>query len=239
MVIIQKLLVIEDNVLQCKQIVNYICEKNENIKLHNIAYTYKEAIEVVKNQMADIILLDLKLPDRSGAEIVNYLQENNITKYLQSIIVVSGEKEIFSTITNSPYIYSYVPKPYSLEIIQNHINSIVHSKSDKLILEKINNELTHLHYNFSYNGTRYLAETIFEIYKLKDSFKNNLKKDIYPIIAKKHNKSINTIHGNIKQSTKCMCLDCEEIIINQYFNYNYFVKPKLKEIIFTIINKIS
>lgn len=112
------------------------------------------------------------------------------------------------------------------------------SQNNENIKIKINNELKHLHYNFSYNGTRYLAEVIFEVYKQKDSHKDNLQKNIYPIIAKKYNKSINTIHGNIKQATKCMYLDCEESIINKYFNYSYFVKPKLKEIIFTILNKI-
>ncbi len=233
-----KLLVIEDNIMQSKEIINYLSENNENIKLYNMSYTYKEAINIVKNQKADIILLDLKLPDGSGAEIVEYIQQNNITKYLQSIIVISSERKIFSTINNSPYIYSYISKPYSLEIIQRNINDILKTKTDKLILDKINNELSHLHYNFSYNGTRYLAEVIFEIYNLQNFYKDNLKKDIYPIIAKKHNKSVNTIHGDIKQSTKCMYLDCEESIINKYFNYDFFVKPKLKEIIFTIINKI-
>ena len=92
-----KLLVIEDNIMQSKEIINYLSENNENIKLYNMSYTYKEAINIVKNQKADIILLDLKLPDGSGAEIVEYIQQNNITKYLQSIIVISSERKIFST----------------------------------------------------------------------------------------------------------------------------------------------
>lgn len=29
--------------MQCKQIVNYISKIDENIKLYNMAYTYKEA----------------------------------------------------------------------------------------------------------------------------------------------------------------------------------------------------
>lgn len=112
------------------------------------------------------------------------------------------------------------------------------SKNEKIIINKINNELRFLHYNFCYNGTRYLAEVIYEIYWKEDFFIDNLKNDIYPIIAKRHSKSVNTIHCNIKQATKCMYLDCTEEELKEYFNYRYFVKPKLKEIIFTILNNL-
>lgn len=191
----QKVLIIEDNILQSKQIINYISKNNEDIKLYSISYTCKEALDIIKTEKADIILLDLNLPDSPGTQIIEFLQANNIKKYVGSIIVITGERQMFLTIKDSPY-------------------------------------------NFSYNGTRYLSETIFEIYKKEDFLIDNLKKDIYPIIAKRHNKSVNTICGNIKQATKCMCLDCDEKILNDYFCYSYFVKPKLKEIIFTILNKI-
>lgn len=191
----QKVLIIEDNILQSKQIINYISKNNEDIKLYSISYTCKEALDIIKTEKADIILLDLNLPDSPGTQIIEFIQANNIKKYIGSIIVITGERQMFLTIKDSPY-------------------------------------------NFSYNGTRYLSETIFEIYKKEDFLIDNLKKDIYPIIAKRHNKSVNTICGNIKQATKCMCLDCDEKILNDYFCYSYFVKPKLKEIIFTILNKI-
>lgn len=234
----QKVLIIEDNILQSKQIINYISKNNEDIKLYSISYTCKEALDIIKTEKADIILLDLNLPDSPGTQIIEFIQANNIKKYIGSIIVITGERQMFLTIKDSPYIFSYIPKPYSLENIQKSLKNISDSKKDDKIKDSINSELRHLHYNFSYNGTRYLSETIFEIYKKEDFLIDNLKKDIYPIIAKRHNKSVNTICGNIKQATKCMCLDCDEKILNDYFCYSYFVKPKLKEIIFTILNKI-
>ncbi len=235
----QKVLIVEDNIIQSKQIINYIFKHNEDIRLYHIAYTYNEAINIIKKQAVDIILLDLKLPDISGTEIIKFIQENNITKYMNSILIISAERELFFKISNSPYIFSYIPKPCKLEEIQKNVDLLVQAKTDNYILNKINNELTSLHYNFSYNGTRYLAETIFELYKQQKEFKDNLERDIYPIIARRHNKTVNTIHGNIKHATKYMYLDCQESIINQYFNYTYYTKPKLKEIIFTILNKIQ
>lgn len=233
-----KILVIEDNIMQCKQIVNYISKIDENIKLYNMAYTYKEATEIIKEQIADIILLDLNFQDNSGIEILTFIQENNIIKYRDSIIVISGEYSMLNNIKNSPFIYSCIYKPYTLSHIKNKLIAISNYINKEMIMNKIANELKQLHYNFSYNGTKYLAETIFEIYCKGNYLVDNLTKDIYPIIAKRHCKSINTICGNIKQATKRMLLDCEEKIINEYFNYSYFIHPKLKEIIFTILNKI-
>lgn len=88
-----------------------------------MAYTYKEAIDIVKAQLVDIILLDLKLPDGLGTDIVECLHNNDLTKYLQSVIVVSGENELFLTIHDSPYVFSYIPKPYSLDVIYDDMVS--------------------------------------------------------------------------------------------------------------------
>ena len=76
------------------------------------------------------------------------------------------------------------------------------------------------------------------LYKNKNIDYENLSKNIYPIIGKRYNKSANTIYCDIKQAVKAMYYDCEEETINEYFHYSYFMKPKLKEIIFTILRKI-
>lgn len=95
-----------------------------------------------------------------------------------------------------------------------------------------------MNYNFSHVGTKYLEETIIEVYNVKDIFDGNFEGNIYPIIAKRYNKRANTIYCNIKQATNAMIVNCDEKILIKYFNYNYFVKPKVNEVIFTILHKI-
>lgn len=63
-----KVLIVEDNIFQNKQITNYISQKNENLKVYYIAYTYKEAISIIKKEIVDIIILDLNLPDISCSD---------------------------------------------------------------------------------------------------------------------------------------------------------------------------
>lgn len=58
-------------------------------------------------------------------------------------------------------------------------------------------------------------------------------------IAKKYNKKVDTIYGNIKQATNYMLSECNENIIISYLGYSYYVKPKVQEIIFAILNKLE
>lgn len=235
-------LIVEDNVLQCEQLVNFISTKVSNIRLYYMAHSAQEAIDIINKEIVDIILLDLKLPDMSGIEIINEIENNKIEKYINSIILITGESKMLFQVLNSPYINNYFVKPANLLEISNSINKIMEQKkldnNANMILEKINNELSILNFNFSYVGTRYLKECIYELYIRKDENLANLSKEIYPIIAKKYNKSVNNIYSNIKQSIKIMYYDCDSIVLTHYFNYSYCVQPKAKEIIFTILNKL-
>ena len=206
----QNLLIVENNIIKSRQIINYISQKNDDLKVYNISYTYDEAIKMIETQKPDIIILDLKLTDSCFTKIVRYIKENNITKYLHSILVISENTKISSDIPNSPYIFSYIQNPYKLEDIQDKLKimitfkNMMKTKKDTEIIKKINTELKNLGYNFSHNGTKYLSEVIFELYNRKDLYTENLNKFIYPIISEKYNKSINTICGNILIGSFCM-----------------------------------
>ena len=235
-------LVVEDNVIQCKQLINYISEEIPDIRLYCMAHTGKEALKIIDQKNVDIILLDLNLPDISGVDIIKKITNKNIEKYKKSIILISGDARMLLETIKSPYVYTYFTKPANLSNISKCINEIIKQKrnfsNEELILHKISKELNTLHFNFSYVGTKYLKECIFETYKKGDKELTNLSKDIYPIIAKRYNKSSNNIHTNIKQAVKAMYYDCEESLLNKYFNYDYCIKPRVKEIILTILNKL-
>ena len=235
-------LVIEDNPYLLKSIVNYISIQIPDVKLYSISFDGESILELLKESYVDIIILDLKLSGISGIDIINYINNNKLYKYKKSIIVFSGEVDMINTIIHSPYLYSYILKSEGYEKLIYNIKLLVKEKknnynTDKLIY-KIDNELKALNYNFSYNGTKYLRETIIEIYKRKDNFDGNLSKNIYPIIAKKYHKKTNTIHCNIKQATNAMILDCDEDTLNKFLHNNFFIKPKVNEIIMIILNNI-
>lgn len=236
-------LVIEDNPHLLKNIVNAISSQISDVKLYCISFDGESILELLKESYIDIIILDLKLSGISGVDIINYIDNEKLYRYKNSIIVFSGEINMINTIIYSPYLYSYILKGEGYNKLIDSVNLLVTEKENDYNIDrlryKIDNELKFLNYNFSYDGTKYLREAIIEVYKIKDKFDGNLEKNIYSIIAKKHNKKINTIYCNIKQATNIMITECREEILTKYFNYSYFVKPKIKEIIITIINKIK
>ncbi len=243
------LLIVEDNLIQAHTLCNRISETFPNIKVYSISTLGKDALDIIKKDLVDIILLDLKLPDISGIDILNYISEHKLKKYYQSIIVITGEMSLITHIVGNPYIFDYKSKISINNDLIITLENLLQSKSIDykelidtnkfyIIKEKINTELTTLNYNFSYIGTQYLSDCIYEIYVHNGNYSINLNKDIYPILSKKYCKTIDNIKTNINRSTSNMYFDCDEKFLSKYLGYVVASKPNIKDVIFSILNHI-
>ena len=207
------LLMIEENPSQIRIMVNYIAKKFENIRICNIEYNIENCFSVLKTTEIDIIIIDLENNQNTEIDLIKYIERNKLYRYKKSIIVKVnqfGHKEISKA---NQYVLSYINK---ISEIEHVLHVFIAKKRDM----------------------KYLEETILEIYKMNIKFEGNLEKEIYPIIAKRHQKKMDTIYGNIKFATNHMIMDCKEEKLNQYLGHGYFEKPKVKEIIFKVLSKI-
>ena len=236
-------LVVEDNFYYSKNLINLISDTNPKMRLYKISNEGKEAIDIIinKGNDIDIILLDLKLPRYSGIQILNYIEKNNLIKFKNSIIVISGEVDLMLQIRSNPYLYSYVNKMSSLDNALKEINKLIEIKEqEKSSIEYIvYEELKKLHYNFSYVGTKYLYDAIIMIAQNKSIASKNLKNDVYVKVAKKYNEKVHNVKCNINNATIIMNCDCPKNIIMNYFNFldsNSEATPKL--VIDTILEKL-
>ena len=120
-----------------------------------------------------------------------------------------------------------------------HINKILklntNTKYDKKFIFE---ELKFLGYNPAYYGTKYLVECIYYIYKNYGIYDENSIAEVYPIIAKKYNKTINNIKCNITRATSMMFCECEEEKLKEYLGMCTLPKTGSRVIIQTIINKL-
>lgn len=105
--------------------------------------------------------------------------------------------------------------------------------------ERIKNELKKLKYNFSYKGTQYLIETIYILSNIKDNSSYCLEKDIYPVVAKMYDKSVNNIKCNITNATDRMYYDCDEKELMIYLNQYQYSKPGTRKIISAVLSCIK
>lgn len=234
-----RILIVENNKIECKEIVNCIAQSNLDIKVYGIAYTGEEALKILRMQSVDLVILDCNFIDITKEKFFDILYKEQIEKYKNSIILVSNFENKTFSIEENLYIYNYIIKPINNKNILDTIIKYLHQKNVNNLKYKIYKELEKLHFKSSYNGTQYLIETIYEICIRECIWNVNLSKDIFPILSNKYNKSTNTIHSDIKKAISIMFFDCDENTLKQYFNYYELEKPKLKELVFKVIDHIK
>lgn len=111
--------------------------------------------------------------------------------------------------------------------------------SKEYVKSRIREELIKLNYNFKYTGTIYLVETIYLLYSQKKYYKFSLESEVYPIIAKEYNCSVNTVKSNIVNATDKMCYDCEENKLARYIGKYKITKPGPKQIAKSVLKRIK
>lgn len=117
------ILVVEDDPLTTRLITHYL--KDLQIKI--IAVPEAEAaLEYLKSELPDLILLDLLLPGRDGFQFLNEIKKDPHTQKIPVLIMssISGEKEILKALELGAV--DYITKPFSPRIvsakIQHYLN---------------------------------------------------------------------------------------------------------------------
>lgn len=237
------ILIADDNIYYAKALMNVINkDTKDSMKVTHIAIDGKETLDILQNNEIDIILLDLKMPIYDGLDILEKLNKEKLDKYKESIIVISEEIEMLYKINNQPYVYCCLDKSCSISKIIDKINELIKSKNNEKIQRAIENkivkQLQYLNYNLSHKGTQYLIDAIMLIYNSGDYDIFNLKKDVYPIIAKRYNKSIHNIKCDINKANDYMYRVCKRERVKKYFKFFDDSKPTVKNVIYTILNKV-
>lgn len=239
----QNLLIVEDDLIQSHFLANSICKEISDARVYNIASTGSEAIDIIKEEKVDIIILDLKLPDMTGIDIINYISSNNIVKYSKSVFVLTGEMELLSKIVKNKCIFNYSSKIKNIDYIISQIKNLIEQKEKNIcedkIKEEIKKELEILKFDFSYMGNKYLYECIYQCFFKTNIYNINFKKDIYPIISSKYHKTVNSIKTNIFQATSIMYYEINNKELSDYFGYKIINKPKTKDVVFAIVEKLK
>ena len=234
------ILIADDNIYYAKNLMTYINETSKEIRVCNIAIDGNEVLNFL-NETIDIVLLDLNMPNCSGIEVLKKLSVKQREKYNKSFIIISGEDFIFNDeIVNNDVVYKVLPKILSMQEICSEIEKLVEEKVKEKELNslklRIINELTNLGYEISHKGTIYLIDIIYTSYE--KGIVENLTKEIYPVIAKKYNQSINNIKSNVIRATEAMYYNCEEKKFKEYFRFFDIKKPTIKIVVSTIVSRL-
>lgn len=234
------MLIADDNINFIKSLINNILISNDKIRLIKIATDGKETLDIIKKQKIDILLLDLNMPIYSGIEIINLIDTLELS-CVPDIIVISEDSEMLTQLIKSHKVDYFIAKN-SFNFIENLkyiLSKIVINSSINNTNQFILSELNFLGLKIKLNGTKYLLESISYIYNSNNyRLIDNLEKNVYPELAKRHNMSISNIKSNILKSINTMYLSTDSKKIKKYFLFDDDIKPTPKLLIEVILNKL-
>ena len=141
--------IIDNNLDYSKKILNTILSNFKDIQLMYVATTYKKGINIIKNNLIDLVLIDLKLPDNGGIKIIKQLNSmNNIQK--PRIVVISGNYELVSQVNEKDcIIYKLDSFEEAYKKIERIISDINYENNGKEVKRFIASEIFKLGYNIS------------------------------------------------------------------------------------------
>lgn len=155
-----KILLIDDSPFICNIIETIL--KGEGYAV-SIAHTGVDAVEVVRTEEPDLILLDIILPRMSGYEICRILKESQLAKEIPVVFITSASDENSVVNAFSAGGVDYISKPFKPVELLARVLVHVKNKEMRDLLKAANEELA--------RTNQALAETLAEkhLWAMKDS----------------------------------------------------------------------
>ncbi len=121
-----KILVVDDDTIVQQFLTEILSEERHKVE---IIENGDDALERLKSEDYDVILLDVKLPGMSGIEIYKHLQKR-AKSVARRVIFITGDvmgrdTMVFLSRTRAPYI----TKPFDAEQCKKEINRILSQQS--------------------------------------------------------------------------------------------------------------
>lgn len=174
-----KILIVEDNVMNA-ELLKEILEQIGQSAI--IAHKGQKAIELLKEEKIDLILLDIMMPELNGFEVIKILKSNPNTAEIPVIFItaLNDIKDIVEGLDLGSY--GYITKPYNVEELKSRVLGILRIKDlqDELKAEKTKLDLI---YRFSADGI-IIVNSVFEIVSCNKTFGEWLGKEVSTLHGK-------------------------------------------------------
>lgn len=249
-----KVIVADDNKdLIC--LVSEFFKLQANMEVSKICTGGKELLSYLEHESADILLLDIFMPDMDG---VNVLEEiNNNPKYKRPdkiVIITAFNNEALMAKTSRLGADYFIIKPIDLSNLQKTLNQLMKedSKGDTFSLKEskrereidLDTEITDILHEIGVpahiKGYLYLRESITMVYKNVDIL-GGITKVLYPTVAKKFKTTSSRVERAIRHSIEVAWNRGNVDAISQIFAYTISYnksKPTNSEFIAMIADKL-
>ncbi|MDD5689398.1 MAG: response regulator [Caldisericia bacterium] len=132
----KNILLIEDD-KDISELISYNLKK-ENFNVIT-AYDGEEALNLIKDNIIGLIILDLMLPSVSGIDLLKYIKRDEKTKNIPVIIETAKGEENDIVLGLELGADDYVTKPFSPKVLVARIKRLIERTEEKSINEKLLN----------------------------------------------------------------------------------------------------
>lgn len=130
------------NLSECKVLIVDDTEENIDILMESLGNEYditvamdgETALEILKEEIPDIILLDIMMPDMDGYEVCRCIKENKKVSEVP-IIFLTAMTDIDSKIKGFELgAVDYITKPFEILEVKNKVNNHLYLQCKKINL---------------------------------------------------------------------------------------------------------
>ncbi|MBP3254948.1 MAG: response regulator [Clostridia bacterium] len=232
----KKLLIADDEIDFSISLFNYIQSHNSNIEVVGISRDGEETIKKVIELNPDILLLDLKMPKKTGIDVIAYIQSTKKISNIE-IIIISAEATLInkSNVLKTNFVKYVFIKPFKFEEMGEIIDKL--SINYKNYIDNlIDNILNQFNFNTSSIAYKYLICCIEKATE-RPYLLSNIEKLLYDEVSKEFDHvSRNQVKWDIQKLIKSMNRYTKTNTMKELFpNYN---NPSPKIFIQTISEMI-
>lgn len=124
---------IADDDLELCEIMKFYLSKVESVKTIVTVNDGMSAVQKIRNQKFDLILLDMKMPKKNGYEILDEFRGNPFNT-ISSVVAMSGTMDMeILTINTSNGIKTFLIKPFDEDRFLEKINKTIMVKVEKIV----------------------------------------------------------------------------------------------------------
>lgn len=231
----------------------------EDIEVIGVAHNGGEVMEMLKQQVPDILVLDIIMPHLDGLGVLEQLQEISLPRVPKIVMLTAfGQENVTQRAVELGASY-YILKPFNMDVLTNRIRQLVDmptssprvkttatvpvstsSSKPNNLDANITNVIHEIGVPAHIKGYLYLREAITMVYNEIDLL-GSITKTLYPRIAEKYNTTSSRVERAIRHAIEVAWSRGNMDSIKSLFGYTINVtkaKPTNSEFIAMVADKL-
>lgn len=240
-----KVLMIDDNKELIEAVKEYF-KSSELIEISSTAYDGVSGLEKIENDIYDVIILDLIMPNKDGIYVLEQMKEKNLDK---KIIVATSYNatEVIRQVSEFGVNY-YILKPFDFIDLEKRILDLCNSKKSsknidlhynnlQISITKILHELgipSHI------KGYQYIRDGIGLVFENPEII-GGITKELYPELADKFDTTVSRVERAIRHAIEVSWNRGNWDLMEEIFGNSVDIdraKPTNSEFIVTVADKL-